>query len=408
MDVAGGITVYGTRVYYYSIHSEIKFFQWTGTTWINQGTGITCAGSLNIDKLGRLFFIGSDGFIYAWCADPNLQGHVVAVGVNGSLSAGTLAAGLIVHSCGCLLFIEDHELNLRQQSWFNNSWREQGIIAEDIGGSLASDEKNERIFIKGVNSDNNIYGYNWDYNAVNISALKKLGKTCEAFYNDAKKYYWLIEAPDANMVISTESAQLYYTNRNNRLWYFYNDMDKGKEPNWYSTPLHASGPANGALALEPGSLGSLFYVSSQKLCKIDWTKADYPIDCPKMLLPDGPDAGTDPDEPRVAQVATYKTDNTDTVKAQIQDVNLDLSVTVFPNPSLGTFTFNIAGVNQDMGIQLKIEDLNGRIVDYIQRQVKPAKHNEIKWEAAGQGGGVYFYQLMLNNGSIFTGKLIKY
>ncbi len=404
-DVAGEITVDEDRVYYRSTSGEIKFFQWISGQWANYATGVYCGhwstqlsdyfgGALNVDDLGRLFYIGLDDNIYAWCPTGPTQGQVVQI-----TNTEDANFGLAVHGCGCLLFYEDDDNNLIQKSWWNN-WQPNQIAASTIAASsLVIDEENSRMYFKGLDED--VYSYDWDYNAPNANGLQKLGGNPEC--TDAINAHTVFgyNAPIVSVALSQQENMVYYAAEDGHIWYYFSDRETGLHGNWYKTPLNYNEYAFGMMAFEPTDFGKLFYVGyDARLHVVSWLDADNPVDCPT--------------NPQWGNYASFKTDDRSDgspIQNEIADDSKAkkeraLGVSVYPNPSNNTFTFHIENLTLGNIIEIFLEDVNCKRVYETNRYVE-TNIIELMWNAGNVSNGMYFYRVSVNGIVAGKGKVVK-
>ncbi len=403
-DVKGGITVDGDRVYYYSTDFEIKFFQWVGNEWANFNTGVYTNGSFTVDHLGRLFYIGrNDGNVWAWCPTDDTHGTAIQV-----TSDGNAVWNLSVHSCGCLLFYEDNNHNLRQQSWWNN-WRNQNIVVDhsiaQLTASMALDETHSKVYFPDWSSHMN--SYTWDYNSKNTNGFKKLGDICAAFdnaegYTTNSSGVGLVpyENPQAFITLNNDNSMIYFLGYDNNIWYYFNDNDPQTDGgNWNKTPLDYFGAgtsynsqrpvSNGLMAFEPGEEGKFFYVGmDKKMHYVSWLDADNPITCVGLG-----DYGT---------ANSYKTDEESTTTGIVTSMQDSIFVvSVYPNPSDNLFNFSIKPVTQ-APFTLDVFDVNGHSIFRETYEVSRAVLNTETF-----ANGVYYYKIRTRTG-VVSGKLLKF
>ena len=85
-------------------------------------------------------------------------------------------------------------------------------------------------------------------------------------------------------------------------------------------------------------------------------------------------------------------------KYTLQQTNEKFSLSVYPNPSDYSFTFEIGSYNEEVGIE--ISDITGKII-FRQNGI-----NKIRWEAGKENSGIYFYKVNMQHNT-YSGKLIK-
>lgn len=391
-NVSHGLAVDGDRVYYIAKDNQLKFYQWLGTSWAAfvamDGSPVYCKSSLNIDELGRVFYIGMDNHVYAWCPTGPISGQVVPVGVADDLSD----AGLNVHPCGCLFFYNDEDHNLVQQSWWS-TWRRQGVVANQKATSImAHSNDGKKLYFTG--NDHDIYEYEWNYNQVDHDELRKLGTTCtnydNAYYPSDIQY-----KQTGHMAICATDNMVFYRSNDGRLWFYFNDREKSigaPKGNWYKSPINYFGNRSfGPMVFEPGILGKYYYQGNDmRIHEVEWMNADNPVTCPGY---DGTHS-------------TYKTDTEYIYDIQSpeeslypSDMELSPAVSVSPNPSNSSFTFS---VQTKSSIELTIYNLNGNKLFQ-----KTYEKQKFVWNAENLIGGIYYYQLT-TEGNVFSGKLIKF
>lgn len=403
-DVQGGITVDGNRVYYYSKAFELRYFQWTNSGWINRGTGVQTKGSLNVDALGRVFYLGlTDGNIWAWCpSDDLLSGQTVQITNNGLAKWG-----LAVHDCGCLIHYEDIHANLRQLSWWNN-WRDNGVVVSDTLVQLTSAMllEKENAITYFVGRDNDVHRYAWDYNGANPTGHLKLGTMCSD-YNKASYITEPFENPQSFLCIGQNKDIVYYYGTDSKIWYYFKDHDHinpalpssfDVRENWNKTCLRYDERSNGMFVTAPGDFGELFYTGrDNKLHTIRWLDADNPVDCSNL-----PSWGS-PSNFFKTQTDTSEKSGHNANDILVQDL---ITVSVYPNPSTGAFTFNIQNLTSENMVEIIIEDILGRKVYGAKRQATERSITMV-YNADNVNKDVYFYRVFVNGVVSTNGKLIK-
>ena len=397
-DVWGGVTADTDRVFYYDNNFKINFFQYMQSGGINQWvkftTGATGFGPLNIDRFHRVFYVASDGNVYAWCPNSPTTGTVVQITFDGNAQND-----LVVAQCGCLMFYRDKSLNLVQQSWWG-SWRNQGVVAMEIAPAMVMDETNSVLYFI---DNNDVYAYKWDYNNLNPAGLKELGANWCSLYANAEAEFnppnpYISSYMDNTLALSNNKNMIYYWD-GNYISYYYNDMDRDPtKVNWYRTPLDYTF-SNGLMAVEPWGSGRLFYnndsYGDEKLYYIQWENADNPLHCPRAPL--NYNHG-------MAAAKMYSIPDTTTMHTII-DSTADLSVRVFPNPSKGTFTFIVTGTAGN--VDIKVYDINGSIMGEIKGDIQTGLARNLIWDAREISGGIYYYKTEAGNKQNCTGKLVK-
>lgn len=398
LGVMGGITCDNDRVFYYDVNFNVNFFQWintgSGYQWAQFSTGVTCTGPLTVDQLHRVWYIGTDGYVHAWCPDGAYTGQDVKI----STTSGA-QNDLTVAQCGCLMFYTDNSNNLVQQSWWN-SWNSQGEVATYVAPSMTMDETNGILYYMG--GDHDVHAYTWAYNNPNPSGLKKLGSSCSA--SDNAHYSAFLPGVNTGLyntlALSNNKNMIYYWGMDNYLWYYYNDNDAPERINWYRTPVNYYDQTTGTMAVEPWGLGRLFYVSSvdNALHYIQWENADNPVYCPDTFFHSNHD-------PNASFYMYQIPDSVNNATDSLQN----LSISVFPNPSNATFTFSAVFSNgsQSGNLDIKIFDVNGSSVGELKTIFQSGTTSTSVWDASNIISGVYYYKAQANNGSDFVGKLVK-
>lgn len=369
-DVAGCITEDGDRIYYLSTGGEIKYFQWVTNHWqpgrtyaftrsYTNGSSTVLRNNFTVDKLGRVWYIGQDKNIYAWCPVSATQGQTVQI-----TNTTDALWGLTMHSCGCLLFYQGTGPSLYQQTWWN-VWRPKQVITNyHAESSLVLDEANSIVYFTDFDYD--LHAYKWDYNAINPAGLKKLGgNVCTAYDNAVNQDPWF-EYPKT-IALSPDRNSIYYWEEHNKIWYYYNDFDHGIpasgnpiKANWYRTPVHYGEVGWGSVAFEPEGQKRLFYTGGDNTVHyVEWVNADNPRDCFN-----GGAWGT---------FDSYKTDESgnnpyppnQTQKPQdaSQKANNDkINSFAFPNPSNEKFTIIVTGLSEDATGAIQISGTDGKCI----------------------------------------------
>jgi hypothetical protein len=413
-DVAAVITSNQNRVYYITPAGEIKFFQWVNNPgqWMNYTTyaytipfGATSwPVNLPIDQLGRVWYIGADKNVWVWVPTGPTSGQSQQVTTDKPASLN-----LNVWDCGCLMFYVNGSNGLVQQTWWN-TWSSQGVIASNVSlAQTKKDEQNWRLYFSignnfgadpGINSD--IYAYNILYGQPNPSGLQKLGNTCGEYDNAYNWPYLSGYSMGSVLGLSPDNNMVYYLASDNNIWYYFNDNDHGTDidrniisPAWHRTQLTHSGQI-GIFTVQ-SLTGQLFYVDNfySVLNTIDWENADNPLQCPNYI-----------NDPPHGAIYSMPITGTDSIVTPAVDSVQGLSITVFPNPSQGTFTFNItsgAGGNTD----IIIYNINGSPVHQINANFASAGSQNMVWDAGALSSGIYYYIAKTAEGKNFTGKLVK-
>ncbi len=413
-DVIGGITVNGDRIYYVSNiangegGNEIKFFQWYGNInqWVNYATGSYCQKitnapvSLQVDELDRLWFIGTDNFIHAWVPNSGVTTGTDIVVIDDVEAFN----GLIMHPCGCLAFCINSNGDLVQHSWWGN-WSNQGVISDNIGvlPEMALNPNGTLYVVGGVApgssaNDFDVYSYVSNYYRLNSDGLQKLGPSGQCSEYDNALAFLTSLSITSSIALSPDGNIVYYLGWDNNIWYYFNDHDQQMQPNWYRTQLtHNSGA--GIFTIQP-TTGQLFYANGEGLSTIDWESADNPLTCPNNhpYNPNNPN-------PNAAAVYMYKIPN-DSNTTFSQD-SLGFSVSVYPNPSAGSFIFIMNGTSQPQAIDIVISNITGETVTVLKKQWQGGNTPTLIWDASAIPPGIYYYNIKLADGNSAGGKLVK-
>ncbi|MBL0308858.1 MAG: family 16 glycosylhydrolase [Bacteroidetes bacterium] len=431
-DVKNYITpVTEKLVYYQSLGNRLQYYSYNSFWGLwekripliagkkNRPIPANCAGYLNTDFAGRIWYKGTDKKI--WCWNPLLKEHT-------SLNHTSLVEGsMVMHTCGCLTYYCDNQHNLRQMQWHNGTWTSSanpvvdiweiplhGTIPQHVNilGDLLIDEAEGRSRVYFIGSNHAVYYYSWitqETVKLKFSSVQDANNNetrCELYHNAASQ---LTLSPDGNMI--------YYRGTDDKIWYYFSDREDSKilidndelllvaRENWNKTPMDYSSSIMGPMAFKPGPFGDLYYAGQRnKLHVVKWVSADIPAPCPES---DG------------WQIASYKTDNSngtdmpevkdshDSSRAALDTSNV-ISVKVYPNPSHDVFFIEIAGVESGSFIDIQIETPAGKAVfESRQRIAAGSKYHHLRWDADNVPLGLYLYKIYSGKGQVSYGKIIK-
>jgi len=90
----------------------------------------------------------------------------------------------------------------------------------------------------------------------------------------------------------------------------------------------------------------------------------------------------------------------------VESYRSDVSVSCYPNPFSRKIIFRISGAQANEGINLKIFNLQGQLVDVVHDEYPDQNVHEISWENSDLPDGLYIYLLEMN-GNIYSGKIRK-
>jgi hypothetical protein len=417
-DVQSDITARaGDFFYYRSVSNELKYsyrlVAWYDFTASELNKHIkpvnNCAGNIILEGNNRkVWYKGTDEKIRFW--NPS-------TGQTGSINTNYAVHSFVMHSCGCLAFYRDNVFGLLWQLYkIGNNWHEIPVASyttvNDQLGAMVIDEDNTRIYfighpvnIAGKPVDRAIYYYNYGFTSSNPTGLVKLGirsalpprnnsQLCNQYYN---AYSNLTLSPDKNM--------LYYLATDNRIWYYFNDKEnssavltQGNPPvpisleNWNKTPLHYYSNASGPMAFDPVNK-ELFYGNTEfpHLNHTTWVNADNPVICSIT-------ANTDD------HYNSFRRGIIDTIS---HDENDNLMLTVYPNPSNNSFTFEINSFKEKESVlSVQITDIAGKQVFRENKYIADTVNNKIIWSTGNSNSGIYFYKIQFND-RVYSGKLLK-
>jgi hypothetical protein len=129
---------------------------------------------------------------------------------------------------------------------------------------------------------------------------------------------------------------------------------------------------------------------------IDWENADNPLACPFNNGNTGPNGA----------LYMYHIPNADSTDNAVADSTQGLSITVFPNPSAGTFNFSITAGSPD-NINIEIYSIGGSPVYGLKGQCQEGITQSLVWDASALAAGVYYYRARTSDGKSLAGKLVK-
>lgn len=371
-----------------------------------------CAGNIVVDIHGKTFYKGTDNNIWCWTIGSGSWWSATNGSSPGSVNNNGMVAGsFVVASCGCLAFYRDAQNNLRQLYWWNG-WNDLGVVVNSgkVTDNLAIDEQNSRIYF--IDTDHRIWYYIYYFSTKNTPGLFRLGNHGIA---DAQNNSTLCSDYDnaaSSLVLSTDKNMVFYKATDNNLWYFFNDKENSSyidpitlnpntisRENWNKTPLSYDFPSiQGQIAMEALNNGTLFYVgSNSKLYGAEWWNADNPVLCNTNV--------SDPSDETHNNFSSFKTDETANNPSNITDsltAKQEPKLSVYPNPSKNTFTFETDKI-QGNSLAIKVSDVNGRVVYKTK-----ASLSKVVWNAGSLNGGVYYYEVSVDDNYPITGKLIKY
>lgn len=346
-----------------------------------------------LDKHGKVFFVTNDNNLQSY--NPNSNTFVKIT------TDGSVAGGVEVHSCGCIILYKDNNDNIRQLYW-NGSW--QSLPTPVVSGSMATietaiDEVNNRYFFIGT--DNNIYYYNFNYNTVNNTGAIRLGNRSKENINNGSLCSSTANA-GRELVVSPDGNMVFYQALDLERWYFFNDKENSlvSNENWYQSPLRKGKEVLGPMAFEQVPFGNMYYFDSDHyLTFVQSDYADNPIvDCYE-------DAHTN--------TVAYKnhetnidTPNTTTQVSENQVRKEQVEVSLYPNPSENAFTFEVSGITGQV-IQLQITNLTGETLYSSNDWAKDGETFKLRWNSGNLASGYYIYHITTNKGEHSSGKLIK-
>ncbi|MBW6478187.1 MAG: T9SS type A sorting domain-containing protein [Bacteroidales bacterium] len=99
-------------------------------------------------------------------------------------------------------------------------------------------------------------------------------------------------------------------------------------------------------------------------------------------------------------------DVTTSVEETIYDQSVQPELQNFPNPfsNLTHFSFNLSSTQK---VSLKIFDVSGReVASPANHKLMEAGRNTLQWDASQFDSGIYFYRIHLEEGQVFSGKMI--
>ncbi|MFN8321864.1 MAG: T9SS type A sorting domain-containing protein [Chitinophagales bacterium] len=348
-----------------------------------------CAGYINLDNQGRVWYKGSNNKLCCWVPGNGTWSDI-------TMNNATTNSALVIAKCGCLAFYTDGNNKLRQMYWWN-SWHElpNPVTSQTVSANnFVLDEQHSRVFFIGT--DQTIYYYTWNYDTVNPNGLDKLGhSTCA---NNAA----------SDLTISPDGNYVYYKATDGKIWYYFHDFDTELNGvHWNQTMLNDMF-IQGGIVQENTSKGRLFYVNNnQKLSVADWVNADNMLDCP---YDNGDNAGR--------QYGAYKTDGDDTVRTNTVEEPTEneiklaktkpFNLTIYPNPSTSNYTFYFDGLYNENYLNIRINNVHGETV-FEKHCSLSSEQNYYSYNISGEklSSGIYFYEILLSSGMHANGKLFK-
>jgi beta-glucanase (GH16 family) len=325
-DVAEDLTLYQNRIYYRSTSNSLKYFEWNGSSWINFSTPVTgnCAGFINVDMYGKVFYKGVDNNLYLWST-----GWTTPTKISND---GSVRGGLSVDKCGCIAFWRDQSNNLRQAYW-NNQWYLLGVV---VSNNKVTDhivyDNNYNVYFAG--NDKFVYKYKANYSSPsnNITPLS-------TSMDDKNCLGELLLSPDKQI--------LYYKGDDNRLWYYFNDISVDNTDGiWYASPSNWNNTlVDGPIAVNDNNI---------------YFRSNFSNSIAEIIFSNGIIRYTECDSIRTPK-PMYKNDNDFTLINDTSNLNSEKSIDVFPNP-FGDF-IEVGNISpENLFINVKLVDVLGKVV----------------------------------------------
>ncbi len=152
---------------------------------------------------------------------------------------------------------------------------------------------------------------------------------------------------------------------------------------------------------EDTKYGKIFFPTWDSRIKFrDWSRADWDKICPETSS------------------YIYKTEGVDSAKDVVVDSKVEENkredageaqyLSIFPNPSSGTFTVRLTNFEHSADFEIRIEDMQGRVV-YSAARTTPSSGETLSllWDANETNTGIYLCHVKVGN-KIFKDKMVKF